>query len=156
VIRSAKSVDCDDDQKKCSAVHGAAREGGDAADPFERSAPSYSGAPTIAMDSDLRTQSAPCDDDPACPDETKAAEGEPFKSIHVEVVVENKTAQTFVFAKREIALDIYREGKLWDTLVTTGEGFNMTPGGKMTATFDRPITTDGDYEWQAKTWYYAK
>jgi hypothetical protein len=145
-IRSAKSVDCDDEEKKCSQPYGMSVEGGKLQIvPVDDPAPNYSGAPKITMTSEFRKK-----------DQTKASNGDEVHAIHVEAVVENNTEQTFVFAKREIALDIYKDGKLYDTLVTTGPGFSMTPGGKMTATFDRPITSDGDYLWQAKTWYYEK
>jgi len=145
-IRSAKSVDCDDEDQKCSQSYGMGVENGKLQIvPVDDPPPNYSGVPKITMDSEFRKK-----------DQSKASNGDELHSIHVEVVVENNTEKTFVFAKREIALDIYKDGKLYDTLVTTGEGFNMTPGGKMTATFDRPITSDGDYLWQAKTWYYEK
>jgi hypothetical protein len=145
-IRSAKSVDCDDEANKCSRPAGMAVEDGKLhIVPIDDPTPNYSGVPTISMSSEYRKK-----------DESKASEGDDVSSIHVEVVVQNKTESTFVFAKREIALDIFKDGKLYDSLATTGEGFNMTPGGKMTATFDRPITSDGDYLWQAKTWYYEK
>ena len=145
-IRSAKSVDCDDEANKCSRADGMRVEAGRVYEaPVDDPPPNYSGVPTISMTSQFRKE-----------DKTSASEGDELHSIHVEVVVQNKTEKTFVFAKREIALDIYKDGKLYDTLATTGEGFNMTPGGKMTATFDRPITSDGDYLWQAKTWYYEK
>jgi hypothetical protein len=145
-IRSAKSVDCDDEESKCSRPYGMNVEDGKLhIVPFDDPSPDYSGVPRISMTSEFRKD-----------DKTQAKEGDDLDAIHVEVIVENKTEETFVFAKREIVLDIYRDGKLYDTLATTGEGFNMTPGGKMTATFDRPITADGDYLWQAKTWYYEK
>jgi hypothetical protein len=145
-IRSAKSVDCDDEEQKCSQPYGMGVEDGKLQIvPVDDPAPNYSGVPKISMDSEFRKK-----------DQTEASNGDELHSIHVEVVVQNNTEKTFVFAKREIALDIYKDGELYDTLVTSGEGFNMTPGGKMTATFDRPITSDGDYLWQAKTWYYEK
>ena len=145
-IRSAKSVDCDDEEQKCSQPYGMGVEDGKLQIvPVDDPPPNYSGAPRITMDSEFRKK-----------DQSVASNGDDLRSIHVEVVVQNNTEKTFVFAKREIALDIYKDGKLYDTLVTSGEGFNMTPGGKMTATFDRPITSDGDYLWQAKTWYYEK
>lgn len=77
-------------------------------------------------------------------------------NLHVELLIENKTSKTFVFPKREIVLVIERDGKSFDTLKTTGEGFSMTPGGKMTGKFDRPISKDGTYTWQAKTWFFEK
>ena len=145
-IRSAKSVDCEDEANKCSRADGMRVDGGRVSEaPVDDPPPNYSGVPTISMTSQFRKK-----------DMTGASEGDELHSIHVEVTVQNRTEDTFVFAKREIALDIFKDGKLYDTLVTSGEGFNMTPGGKMTATFDRPITTDGDYLWQAKTWYYEK
>lgn len=145
-VRSAKSVDCETESKMCSQPHGAHVEDGKLlAVPVGDPSPDYSGVPTISMDTEFRKK-----------DKSKANDGDELHSIHVEVVVQNKTEKTFVFAKREIALAIYKDGKVFDTLVTTGEGFNMTPGGKMTATFDRPITSDGEYVWQAKTWYYEK
>ena len=145
-VRSATTVDCDTEENKCSQPSGMTVEDGKlhivaVDDP----APDYSGVPKITMTSEFRKQ-----------DDTKASEGDEVHSLHVEVVVQNNTEKTFVFAKREIAFDIYKDGTLYDTLVTTGPGFNMTPGGKMTGTFDRPITSDGDYLWQAKTWYYEK
>lgn len=145
-VRSAKSVNCDTEEQKCSQPYGMSVEDGTLQIvPVDDPAPSYSGVPKITMDSEFRKS-----------DESQASNGDDLHSIHVEVVVQNNTEKTFVFAKREIALDIYKGGKLYDTLVTTGPGFSMTPGGKMTATFDRPITSDGDYLWQAKTWYYEK
>jgi hypothetical protein len=145
-IRSAKSVDCDDEEQKCSQPYGMSVEDGKLRIvPVDDPPPNYSGVPKISMDSEFRKE-----------DKSEASNGDELDAIHVQVVVQNNTEKTFVFAKREIALDIYKDGKLYDTLVTTGEGFNMTPGGKMTATFDRPITSDGDYLWQAKTWYYEK
>lgn len=145
-IRSAKSVDCDSERQKCSAPDGMSVEDGKLkVVPVDDPAPDYSGVPRIVMDTEFRE-----------PDKSTASNGDDLDAIHVEVVVQNNTQKTFVFAKREIALEIYKDGELYDTLVTSGEGFDMTPGGKMTATFDRPITSDGDYLWQAKTWYYEK
>ena len=145
-IRSAKSVDCDSEENKCSQPYGMSVEDGKLQIvPVDDPPPDYSGVPKISMSSEFRKK-----------DESEASNGDDVHSIHVEVVVQNNTEKTFVFAKREIALDIYKDGKLYDSLVTTGPGFDMTPGGKMTATFDRPITSDGHYLWQAKTWYYEK
>ena len=76
--------------------------------------------------------------------------------LHVEVPIENKTKATFVFPKREILLVVTKDGAHFDTLATEGPRFEMPPGAKMTGKFDRPITHDGTYSWQAKTWYYAK
>jgi hypothetical protein len=145
-VRSAKTVDCDAEEQKCSRPYGVERESGRVhLVPFDDPGPSYSGVPTISMSSEFRKK-----------DGSRANDGDPLDSIHVEVTVQNKTEKTFVFARREIALDIYRNGRIYDTLVTNGEGFDMTPGGTMTAKFDRPLTSDGDYMWQAKTWYYEK
>ena len=145
-IRSASSVDCDDEPKKCSAEH-AVRVTDDKVDGelSRDDPPSYSGVPTISMTTDLRKN-----------DDSDADDGDELGSIFVEVLVENKTDETFVFNKREVALDIYRDGERVQTLVTEGAGFDLTPGGKMNATFDRPITSDGRYEWRAKIWYYTK
>src|SRR5947208_3250814 len=46
-----------------------------------------------------------------------------------------------------------RNAKPFDALATHGPGFEMAPSGRMTATFDREISQDGDYSWQAKVWY---
>ncbi len=146
-IRSAESVNCDDEPNFCSKVDAAAMKD-DKYVPIlveDERPPSYSGVPTISMDSVVRES-----------DKSAAEPGDRIESIHVEVVVTNKTSKTFVFAKREIVLEILRDGKVFDTLTTTGKGFEMTPSGKMTGTFDRPITMDGTYSWQARTWYHPK
>jgi hypothetical protein len=143
--RTASSVNCDKEPNFCSTTHGTTvqddRYGG--LDPEPQ--PGYKDVPKITMRSKVLTT-----------DKTQAQPGDPVESIHVEVVVENDTDETFVFAKREIVLEIRRNGRVIDRLITTGEGFDLTPQGRMTGTFDRPITTDGTYTWQAKTWYYAK
>ena len=145
-IRSASSVDCEKEAKKCSPEHAVDVSDDEVEGSLHRDdPPSYSGVPTITMTTELRKN-----------DDSEADDGDELGSIFVEVLVENKTDETFVFNKREVALDIYRDGKLVQTLVTEGAGFDLTPGGKMNATFDRPITSDGEYEWQAKIWYYTK
>ena len=90
------------------------------------------------------------------PDKSSASIGDQAGSIHVDVTVENKTSKTFHFPQREIVFEIMKDGQHYDTLTTNGAAFDMAPGTKMTGTFDRPITSDGTYTWQAKTWYYVK
>jgi hypothetical protein len=77
-------------------------------------------------------------------------------AIHAVVTVENKTKKTFRFPSREIDLVMTRNGRHFDTITTNGPAFDMTPGTKMTGTFDRPITEDGSYTWQAKLWYFVR
>jgi hypothetical protein len=145
-IRTAKSVDCDDEPKFCSAGEGVTLD--DDRMVTGRSTPQtvkYTDVPTITMSSELRESN-----------DSRAEESDPVTSIHVEVEVNNKTQRTFVFAKREIVLEIFRNGRLYDSFATKGPGFEMTPGSKMTGTFDRPVTDGGEYSWQAKVWYYEK
>jgi hypothetical protein len=111
----------------------------------ESSDPKSTGRPTIAMTSDAWK-----------PNKQNASTGDEVGFIHVEVTVSNGSKDTFVFAKREIVLEIYKGGKLYDSFSTNGSGFDMTPGSKMTGEFDRPITEDGSYSWRAKVWYYKK
>lgn len=145
-VRSASSVNCDKEPKKCSPEHAVrVKDGKVDGELGEDDSPSYSGVPTITMTSELRKN-----------DDSEADDGDELGSIFVEVLVQNNTDETFVFNKREVALDIYRDGERVQTLATEGPGFNLTPGGKMNATFDRPIASDGKYEWRAKIWYYAK
>jgi len=77
-------------------------------------------------------------------------------NIHVVVTIENKTSKTFYFPKREIDLVVLKNNSSYDTLATNGAAFTMSPGAKMTGTFDLPLTENGTYSWRAKTWYYAK
>jgi hypothetical protein len=144
--RTASSVDCDEEPKLCSKLDGVhVRDGRyDFVSPNDRP-PSYRRAATITMTSERRDA-----------DDNRAQEGDEAGSIHVLVTVENTTDETLVFPRREIVLDVYRNGRLWDRLITKGPGFEMTPRGKMKGTFDRPLTEDGNYTWQAKTWYYEK
>jgi hypothetical protein len=145
-VRSASSVNCDKEPKRCSAEHAVrVRDGNVDGELGRDDPPSYSGVPTITMTSELRQD-----------DDSEADDGDELGAIFVEVTVENTTDETFVFNKREVALDIYRDGERVQTLATEGPGFNLTPGGKMSATFDRPIASDGRYEWRAKIWYYRK
>lgn len=145
-IRAAKDVDCLDEVKFCSA-RDTIKVTGDklTSGPTRDRTNSYSGAPTIKLTSNVWK-----------PDKTNAGTGSEVGSIHLQVVIENTTDDTFVFNKRDIVLELYKDGKIYDTFSTTGAGFDMTPKGKMTGTFDRPITVDGTYAWQAKTWYYKK
>jgi hypothetical protein len=76
--------------------------------------------------------------------------------IHAVVTIENNTKKTFRFPSREIDFVITKDGQHFDTVTTNGAGFDMTPGTKMTGTFDRPITQDGAYAWQAHVWYYVE
>jgi hypothetical protein len=146
-VRSASSVDCSDEPEFCAdSVDGMTRD--DSKFDSQQSATTqttYSGVPRVSQDSGVyRFDGKP------------ANKGDTIGRIKVDVEVSNDTSKTFVFAKREIVLDLYRNGKLYDRLVTTGPGFEMTPKSKMTATFKRDIISDGYYEWQAKTWYYEK
>jgi hypothetical protein len=145
-IRAAKDVDCRKEPEFCSS--------GDSImvaddtltkEPLEGDDRTSKSRPTIKMDSVVWD-----------PDKEEAGNGDEIGSIHVEVTVSNASQDTFVFAKREIVLDLYRNGKLYDSFATKGDGFEMTPGSKMNGTFDRPITEDGEYAWQAKVWYYEK
>jgi hypothetical protein len=144
--RTASDVDCDDEPTFCSAVEGASvRAGRRTAYDAEHERPSYSGVPSISLKSEVWNR----DDEPA-------DEGDEAVTLHVEVVVANRTDETFTFPKREIVFDLFRNGRRYDRLVTEGDGFDMTPGAKMTGTFDRPIAEDGTYTWQAKTWYHPE
>jgi hypothetical protein len=142
---SASAIKCDSEPRFCSATDGNTVGGGKLTRETDDNDPSYADSPSIEITSESRKD-----------DGTRANIGDEVGSIHVEVVVRNDTSRTFVFKKREIVLDIYRNGKRYDRLVTSGPGFEMTPGGKMTAQFDRPIVEDGNYAWRAKTSYYAK
>jgi len=82
--------------------------------------------------------------------------GDDINKIHVEVTVENDTDRTYVFAKRDVSLRVERNGSAYEELSTTGEGFDMTPGSKMFAKFDVPISDDGTFRWAARTWFYPK
>jgi hypothetical protein len=145
-VRAANSVDCADEPSFCSSrdemvvIDDRLESGVEQA-----TDPKRSGAPTIAMTSEVWD-----------PNENDASVGDEVGSIHVEVIVSNSTDETFTFAKREIVLEILKGGKVYDTFSTNGSGFDMTPGTKMTGTFDRPITDDGSYSWRAKVWYYQK
>jgi len=91
------------------------------------------------------------------PNGSTAGTGDHLTAIVVDVVIENKTSnRTFVFPKREAALVITKNGAAFDTLTTSGEGFVMPPGGKMNAHYKRFFTSDGNYKWITKTWYYQK
>jgi hypothetical protein len=91
------------------------------------------------------------------PNGSTAHTGGNLTQIVVDVVVENQTSnRTFVFPKREVALVLTKNGQKYDTLLTHGDGFEMPPGGKLKAHFERPIIADGNYDWVAKTWYYTK
>jgi hypothetical protein len=136
--RAASSVNCEkpDDAKYCSREDAMVVADGKATNtPDNKGAITYPGGLTITMVSKF--------------DEAK-------HNLHVDVTIENKTKKTFVFPKREIALLIERNGSRFDLLKTTGASFEMTPGGKMTGKFDRPISKDGSYTWQTKTWYFEK
>jgi hypothetical protein len=137
-IRSAASVDCDDEPEFCSGTDSVVVDDGEQSDFKEAVDPGSNTRPTISMQSDVTEKSGKVD------------------RIEAEVVVENKTDDTFRFAKREVVLDIFRNGKLWKRLDTDGAGFDLTPGGKMTGSFEQPVTDDGTYSWEAKVWYYKK
>jgi len=145
-VRSASSVDCEDEPKFCSAGEGMELDGDRIV--TSRSQPqtvAYDDVPNITMSTELRESN-----------NSEAEASDPITSLHVEVLVRNETQRTFVFAKREIVLEIFRNGKRYDSFATKGPGFEMTPGSEMTGTFDRPITEGGEYTWQAKVWYYRK
>jgi hypothetical protein len=145
-IRAAKSVDCDDEPKFCSSEDAAVVEDERLkSQPVSGSDPSSSSYPTIVMTSEIRKDS-----------KSKTSVGGAARFIHVDVVVTNKTDDTFRFAKREVVMELYRNGKLLDQFATTGEGFDMTPNSKMNASFDRPVLDDGTYRWRTKVWYYKK
>lgn len=145
-VSAARDVDCQEDPAFCSSVDEMAVAGGRLDEPLDEAPDTKrESRPTITMRSRVLG-----------PDEGEASEGEEVGSIHVEVVVSNSTESTFVFAKREIVLEIFKGGRLYDSYATKGDGFDMTPGSKMTGTFDRPITQDGTYTWRAKVWYYER
>jgi hypothetical protein len=143
---SARNVECSNEPRFCSETHGMTLQDGRYAPvPVDEADTDYGGSPTISMSSKVLEG-----------DESEAETGDEISSIHVEVLVENKTGRTFVFESREIVLELRRNGRTFDILETKGEGFEMTPQGRMTGTFDRPVTMDGTYTWQAKTYYRAK
>ncbi len=86
----------------------------------------------------------------------QAGLGDELNKIHVEVTVDNDTDRTYVFAKRDVSLRVERNGSTYEELSTTGEGFDMTPGSKMSAKFDVPMSDDGAFRWGARTWFYPK
>ena len=140
-------MSCAREPRFCSDKRGSLKVSGGEVDSFKfnDSDTNYSGVPKIDLTSEPRGS-----------DKERAAVGDAVTSIHVEVVVRNDTSRTFVFDKRDIVLEIYRNGNLFDRLATSGDGFEMTPGGQMTGEFDRPIMDDGTYTWVAKTWYHPK
>ena len=146
-IRAAKSVNCDDDREFCSSTDRMVVASGMALQDFdEASDPKSTSRPTIVMESRVLDK-----------DRGSLGDDEDVAFLAVEVVVSNDTKDgTFVFDKREIVLEIFRNGRLYDSFSTTGSGFEMTPGSKMTGEFDRPITQPGEYSWRAKIWYYRK
>lgn len=146
-VRSAESVDCEKEPRFCSPMEEATLNDDRTVDSRSSGQPQLSQSqPTISLSSELRESN-----------KSEAEANDAVSSIHVEVLVENNTKRTFVFAKREIVLDLFRDGKLFDSFSTTGDGFEMTPGSRMNGTFDRPITKGGSsYSWQAKIWYYEK
>jgi hypothetical protein len=145
-IRPASSVDCDEEPAFCSSTDGMTVVADRELEAFDEAGDAKSTTrPTITM------QSSAWDGD-----EEEIDTGEQIASIHVEVNVKNSSKSTYVFAKREIVLEIFRNGKLYDSFATKGPGFEMTPGSEMNGTFDRPIIDPGDYKWRAKVWYYKK
>lgn len=143
-IRSAKSVDCDDEPAFCSSTDGMVVADGRTLTSFnEASDQKRTTRPTISMDSAALDA-----------DKETVGEGATISSIHVEVVVSNTSKETFRFARREIVLDVFRNGERYDSFATEGSGFDLTPGSNMTGTFDRPITDEGTYSWRARVWYY--
>jgi hypothetical protein len=145
-IRPASSVDCDEEPAFCSSTDGMTVVTDRELEAFDEAGDAKSTTrPTITM------QSSAWDGD-----EEEIDTGEQIASIHVEVNVKNSSKSTYVFAKREIVLEIFRNGKLYDSFATKGPGFEMTPGSEMNGTFDRPMTEPGEYEWRAKVWYYKE
>lgn len=138
-IRSASSVNCDKEPHFCSASEGMVVKDGKVE---ARSMPqqvAYPGRPKISMSTDV----------------VEDGNGK-VKRIDVDVLVQNDTNKTFTFPRRQIVLDIYVDGKLWKSVSSDGDGFDMTPDGKMTGSFEHPILKDGSYSWETKTWYYEK
>lgn len=142
--RSASSVDCQKEGDFCSPLNGA-KITNDKYTAVNEPGHTYSGIPTISISTT-----------PWKGNKTTAGPADDVAFLHVVVTVENKTSKTFTFPKREIVLEVYKNGKLYNTLSTTGDGFDMTPNGKMTGDFQQPISEDGDYSLQAKVWYYQK
>ena len=134
-IRSVSSVDCSapSDMQFCSRKDGSTYANGAFTPPQNAGPVSSPNGATFTMQS-------------------TTASGK----IHAVVTIENKTNKTFRFPSREIDFEITKDGQHFDTVTTTGPGFDMTPGTKMTGTFDRPITEDGTYAWQARVWYYVR
>ncbi len=145
-IRSASSVECESESAFCSSTDEMLVLSDRELDGLsEASDPKSDSRPTVTMNSEARDA-----------DKDEIENGGTVSSLHVSVVVSNASESTFVFAKREIVLEIFRNGKPYDSFSTNGSGFEMTPGSKMTGSFDRPITESGTYEWRAKVWYYKK
>jgi hypothetical protein len=85
-----------------------------------------------------------------------AHNGDDVSKLLVTVEVRNDTDGTWVVPHREIALIVTLDGKELHKLVTSGDDFEMRPGGVLTARYDIPIAFDGKYEWRAKTSFYRR
>jgi hypothetical protein len=85
-----------------------------------------------------------------------AHNGDDVSKLLVSVEIRNDTNGTWVVPRREIALIVTLDGKELHRLVTSGDDFEMRPGGALTARYDIPIAFDGAYEWRAKTSFYRK
>lgn len=93
---------------------------------------------------------------PVKADGSEAKPGDEVKKLKVRVVVRNGTDKTFVFPKREVALDVERDGDSYRKLKTDGPAFEMPPKGEMVANFEVPIGGNGQYTWRGKTFFYQK
>ncbi len=133
--RTVSSVDCTkpSDAQFCSRKGDTVFTNGTFTPPKNAGPVSHPNAATITMDSTLGSS-----------------------KIHAVVTIENKSSRTFHFPSREIDFEITRDGKHFDTITTSGAAFDMTPGTKMTGTFDRPISENGTYAWQARVWYWVE
>jgi hypothetical protein len=146
--RSATSVNCSSEPQFCSNATGMKVSNGKLSDTSQSAGGNTNPSryPTIHMSTKFQG-----------PNGTTAHQGGTITGIVVDVLVENKTSnRTFVFPKREVALYITKNGQSYDTLLTHGDGFQMPPGGKLRAHYERPFISDGNYRWVAKTWYYTK
>lgn len=91
------------------------------------------------------------------PGGTEADNGDEVERLRVTVLVENGTSdRTFVFPRREIALQLTRNADNVATAPSRGDPLDLPPGGSFEISFDQPITADGAYEWRGKTWFYEK
>lgn len=83
------------------------------------------------------------------------SEGEPVRTVRMELRVGNDTDRVFTFPDGELGVRMTRDGAPLETVVHRAGPTRLEPGDEMAATIAVEVPGDGTYAWRGVTRYEA-